>query len=218
MKCYYNERRMLQPSCCHTQQWLLCSAQSIMRGLPVKLQDSSQGWPAASWRLWWFSYSVFFFPSAVDKHLKNFGMNIILEDKIFLENEKRETGCFFVLPLQMYRLWVCVPQELYEWRRPAGVCLQQGVFFLCCYLLSASLSSPLMLFHRDTGFMCSMSMQTEFFLSVRSIWSYGEHAINSKTNVDQIPGGLECHVCSIPSKHLRTRSIVIQVFLKQRKQ
>lgn len=79
-----------------------------------------------------------FFPSAVDKHLKNFGMNIILEDKIFLENEKRETGCFFVLPLQMYRLWVCVPQELYEWRRPAGVCLQQGVFFLCCYLLPAS--------------------------------------------------------------------------------
>lgn len=161
---------------------------------------------------------LYFFSSAVDKHLKNFGMNIILEDKIFLENEKRETGCFFVLPLQMYRLWVCVPQELYEWRRPAGVCLQQGVFFLCCYLLSASLSSPLMIFHRDTGFMCSMSMQTEFFLSVRSIWSYGEHAINSKTNVHQIPGGLECHVCSIPSKHLRTRSIVIQVFLKQRKQ
>lgn len=66
MKCYCSEeRRMLQPSCCSAQQWLLCSAHNFVCQLVTKLQPSNQGHLTTNC----CSRYVFFSP--MDKHLKN---------------------------------------------------------------------------------------------------------------------------------------------------
>lgn len=170
MKCYYNERWMLQPSCCYTQRRLLCSAQSITRRLAAKLQAPSQGRPAASWRL--CRFSGFFF--CVTSHsllpqwintLKNFRIKVW----ILLREEKGRMGTFFLLLLQRCRLCVCVSHELHEWRRPNGDCLHQGMFAppsyypFCCFLLTSSQSSQLMIFCGDVRFMCSLKDAEQVF-------------------------------------------------------
>lgn len=127
-----------------------------------------------------------FFPSAMDKHLKNFGIKI----SILLEDKKSETGFFFFLPLQVYRLWVCVSQEVYEWRGPAGVFLQQDVFASCTVTSSLYVSLLHWWYFVETQDFCvpwRCRLSSSFQCGASKVMG---NIISSKTNVHQIPRGL----------------------------
>lgn len=97
--------------------------------------------------------------------LKNFRIKVW----ILLREEKGRMGTSFLLLLQRCRLCVCVSHELREWRRPNGDCLHQGMFAppsyypFCCFLLTSSQSSQLMIFCGDVRFMCSLKDAEQVF-------------------------------------------------------